>query len=166
MPEVKKILYATDLSTNSAYAFQFASEYADKCDAELVILHVLDELPESIKLEIKRLLPDVDLNKRKEITEDIKNRLEEFCDNVRKDDPSCSFRVFEIVVSQGPPAIEILKKADEFDCDVIVMGTHGKGIIEHAFLGSIAEKVLRNSHKPVFVIPLPKGKSALSLRDI
>jgi nucleotide-binding universal stress UspA family protein len=36
------------------------------------------------------------------------------------------------------------------------MGTHGKGVLEHAFLGSVAEKVLRKARKPVFIIPLPE----------
>jgi len=37
------------------------------------------------------------------------------------------------------------------------MGTHGKGWITYTFLGSVAERVLRRSRKPVFIIPLPKS---------
>src|SRR5208337_2080295 len=39
IPEIKKILYATDLSKNSAYAFFYAVDMAKKHDAKIVILH-------------------------------------------------------------------------------------------------------------------------------
>ena len=42
IPEIKKILYATDLSPNSAYALRFALNSAILYNAEIVILHVLD----------------------------------------------------------------------------------------------------------------------------
>jgi len=57
---------------------------------------------------------------------------------------------------KGYPADEILKKADDLNCDLVVMGTHGKGLVRQAFFGSVAKKVLRRVRKPVFIIPLPK----------
>ena len=58
-------------------------------------------------------------------------------------------------------------KTKEFNCDIILMGTHGKGVLIHALLGSVAEKVLRHSRRPVFVIPLPEdGDLVGDLRDI
>ncbi|MBC2744902.1 MAG: universal stress protein [Desulfosarcina sp.] len=45
--EIKRILYATDLSENSAYAFGYAISLAKKYDAEITILHVIDETMES-----------------------------------------------------------------------------------------------------------------------
>ena len=91
--------------------------------------------------------------------------MDNFCEKVRKDDPSCSFNIAAIEVCEGYPANTILEKADEFDCDLIVMGTHGKGLITHAFLGSVAEKVLRRSRRPVFTIPLPEGDTELSFMN-
>jgi nucleotide-binding universal stress UspA family protein len=46
------------------------------------------------------------------------------------------------------------------------MGTHGKGAISHAFLGSVSEKVLRRIRKPVYIIPLPKGETDITLGKI
>ena len=43
MPEIKKILYATDLSPNSDYAFRYAINSAKKNDADVIILHVAEE---------------------------------------------------------------------------------------------------------------------------
>jgi nucleotide-binding universal stress UspA family protein len=56
--------------------------------------------------------------------------------------------------------------ADELNCDVIIMGTHAKGIIANTFLGSTAKRVLRRTRKPVFIIPLPKGDIDITFRDI
>ena len=45
IPKIQKILYATDLSENSAYAFRYAINSAIKHDASIIILHVLDQIP-------------------------------------------------------------------------------------------------------------------------
>lgn len=167
---VKKILYATDLSKNSAHAFQYAVDYAEKHDARIVILYVLEELRwgDRTLLEDNLLIADQlkSLARNRDNTiEKIRKRLNNFCAKVKADDPSCTFRVETIEVSEGYAANTILEKADEFDCDLIVMGTHGKGLIRHAFLGSVAEKVLRRSHRPVLSVPLPEGDTELTFQE-
>jgi nucleotide-binding universal stress UspA family protein len=95
----------------------------------------------------------------------IRKRLKIFWDRELKDDPECADRVVSIEICKGYPPEEILKKVDELNCDVIVMGTHGKGIIRHSFLGSAAGKVLRRVRKPVFIIPLPEGEIDATFHD-
>ena len=73
--------------------------------------------------------------------------------------------VDSIEVVQGYPADEILEKADELNCDVIFMGTHGKGFLKHSYFGSAAKKVLRRTRKPVFIVPLPEGKTDITIPD-
>jgi nucleotide-binding universal stress UspA family protein len=60
---------------------------------------------------------------------------------------------------------EILTKAKKYDCDVIVMGTHGKGFVSHTLLGSVAERVLHRANKAVIVVPLPEEETEASLPD-
>ena len=162
MPKIDKILYATDLSRNSAYAFQYATNMAEKHDALICILHVLEELPESVKAQIEDYLSEEQLGKfhdeQGELKETIRKRLNVFCNNVQKEDPQCVFRVASIDVIEGHSVNEILKHAEKESCDLIVMGTHGKGILSHAFLGSVAEKVIRKSRIPVMVIPIPEDE--------
>ena len=71
----------------------------------------------------------------------------------------------EVVVEgrmvEGDPTNEILEYAVETDCDVIVMGTHGRGGLDRLLLGSVAERVIRRSHVPVVTVPVGRGK----LRD-
>jgi nucleotide-binding universal stress UspA family protein len=89
-----------------------------------------------------------------------------FCEKELKDQPKLLERVESIVVAEGFPAEVILSKADKLNCDVIVMGTHGKGVIQNTFLGSTSRRVLRRDRKPVFIIPLPKGEMDITFHDI
>jgi len=155
MPEIKKILYATDLSPNSAYAFRYAINSAKKHDAEVIILHVVQERAPFFEEERLKMISE---KKVAEAMDQIKDRLQILSEKERKEDPQSTDRVVSIEVCEGYPPEEILRKADELSCDVIVMGTHGKGIIRHSFLGSTAQKVLRRVRKPVFIIPLPEGE--------
>jgi nucleotide-binding universal stress UspA family protein len=56
---------------------------------------------------------------------------------------------------------EILNTADEKECDMIVLGTHGKGWLKQAFLGSVARSVLERTRRPAFLVPLPSEKSSV-----
>ena len=59
----------------------------------------------------------------------------------------------KIVTKSGREDEKILKFAQKEKIDIIVIGTHGRTGIEHVFLGSVAEKIIRRSPIPVFVIP-------------
>jgi len=72
--------------------------------------------------------------------------------------PPCVSLVSKILVPVGHPPEEILNAANEEGCDVIVLGTHGKGFLAHTFLGSVSNAVLHRTRKPVFIIPLPSEK--------
>jgi len=56
------------------------------------------------------------------------------------------------VCREGKPDQEILAYAEENGIDIIAMGTHGRSGVEHAFLGSVTEKVVRKSATPVLTI--------------
>jgi nucleotide-binding universal stress UspA family protein len=171
IPNINKILYATDLSDNSAYAFRYAINSALKHDAGIIILHVF-ELVSMTNRAVLDLYLDEDLRNRinservSDTIDRIRKRLEIFCDKEFSGDTKLAGKVESIEVCEGFPAEEILKKANEFSCDAIVMGTHGKGLIRHAFLGSTAKRVLRRTRKPVFIIPLPKGESDITFHDL
>ncbi len=83
-----------------------------------------------------------------------------------KRDPKTLKKVVSIDVVYGNPAAEILRKAEEMNADVVILGTHGKGLISHAFLGSVSEQVLHRIRKPVFIIPLPEGETDITLGEI
>ncbi|MCE5265420.1 MAG: universal stress protein [Deltaproteobacteria bacterium] len=156
--EIKKILYATDLSTGSQSSFHSAMEIAKKFDACLVILHVIEELPPSTVSILQWVQADKITKKHYDdfkaySVDQIRASIQEICDKEITLDPTCRQRVESIHVVIGYPADEILNKLDELNCDAVIMGTHSKGAIAHTFLGSVAERVLRRVKKPAFVFP-------------
>ncbi|WP_435129632.1 universal stress protein [Halobaculum sp. D14] len=58
----------------------------------------------------------------------------------------------ESAIVDGSPSKEIVRYAEEHDCDLVVMGTHGRGGIDRLLLGSVAEKVVRGSSVPVLTV--------------
>ena len=171
IPRIKNILYATDLSKNSAYAFRYAVNSAQKHDARIHILHVIETLSPTTEGLLLSYLEQETFEHLKEekhqaAIKRIKDRLNEFARRELKDDPGTLKLVASITVVFADPASEILQKADELNCDVVIMGTHGKGIISHAFLGSVSERVLHRIRKPVFIIPLPAGETNISMAEI
>ena len=163
IPQIKKIIYATDLSKNSSYAFLYAIDMAKRHDAKIVILHAIQPIPPSIYYEAG-LGIEVALRRTKEKEqemdiEEIKKHLQGFCKKAETQiGPPCVELVSKILVPVGYPVEEILKTADEEGCDAIILGTHGKGFLKQTFLGSVAGSVLARARKPVFVIPLPSEK--------
>jgi len=171
IPQIKKILYATDLSKNSVYAFRYTTKMAEKYDAGIIILHVVEPIPSMAKHYMKIY---VDESKWEEkikyeqgvAIEQIQKRIQEFCNQETQDAPQCLARVSTILVRPGHPVEEILKAADEEDCSMIVLGTHGKGLLKQTFLGSVARSVLDRSRKPVFIIPIPHEEAGVTIGDI
>ena len=94
----------------------------------------------------------------------IKQGMEDFCIRELKGRAFLLKRV-SIQVIEGHPASDILGKVDELGPDLLVMGTHSKGFLTHAFLGSVAKKVLDRIKIPVMIIPIPE-KMETRFRDV
>jgi nucleotide-binding universal stress UspA family protein len=164
IPEIKRILYATDLSRNSSYAFLYAADMARRHNAKIVILHSIEPVrymySEGMSGRVEEILQKAKKEERETDLEEIKKYLQDFCKKTENQIGfPCVELVSKILVPLGHPVEEILKTADEEGCDAIVLGTHGKGFLRHTFLGSVAEDVLERTRKPVFIIPLPSEKT-------
>lgn len=167
IPQIRKILYATDLSKNSAYAFYYAVDMAKKYDASIVILHVVEPVPHVYAEGGAGVLRSIEKQQQASDLKEIEKRVEAFCGRIEKSAGyPCTDRVSKSLVPLGYPAEEILKAADDEECDLIVMGTHGKGFLRQTFLGSVSASVLQRSRKPVYTIPLPAGKTKIDWDNI
>jgi nucleotide-binding universal stress UspA family protein len=160
IPEIKKILYATDLTKNSRYAFYFAADLAKKHNAKITILHCIASVSPHIYWEggigIEGIMEKAKRQEKESDIAEIKKYLEDFCRKVESEiGPPCVDLVSDVIVKVGYPTEEILNMADEKGCDVIVIGTHGKGWLKQQFLGSIARSVLERTRKPSLLVPLP-----------
>jgi nucleotide-binding universal stress UspA family protein len=167
IPQIKKIMYATDLTKNSSYAFYFAADLARKHDAKIVMLHSITPIPQTVYYEAgladgNSTLKKVKEKEREQDVAEVKKRLQEFCQKAESQIGSpCVDLVSNVIVKEGYPVEEILNTADKEGCDVIVLGTHGKGLLKQAFLGSVARSVLERARKPVLIIPLPAEKTGI-----
>jgi nucleotide-binding universal stress UspA family protein len=161
VPQIKKILYATDLSKNSSYAFLYAVDMAKRHDAKIVILYAIEPLPPYAEV-YGAVIVESEKKQHEEIIESMKKNLQGFCKKAETQvGPPCVELVSKILVLVGHPPEEILNAADIEGCDAIVMGTHGKGFLAHTFLGSVSAAVLHRTRKPVFTIPLPSEKTTI-----
>ncbi len=165
IPMIKKILYATDLSKNSSYAFSYAVDLARTHGATIVVLHSVEPLRDvpyayaAAGLTEQQLQEGMEKERKAERSE-IKKRVDEFCGRTAAYmGAPCLELIAKILIPVGYPVEEILETADQEDCDVIVLGTHGKGFLKQAFLGDVAVKVLERARKPVFIVPLPSEKT-------
>ena len=165
IPEIKKILYTTDLSENARYAFSYAASLANRYGAGITILHVLEDVSDyqdSLVINIigAEKWNELRKNKGQVVLDTIKKRLEKFCEDVSQELPACPFITDDIIVKIGNPVEEILGEAEVSGCDMVVMGAHGHGILANAMMGSTSRRVLRRCKKPVLVVRLPEGKEA------
>jgi nucleotide-binding universal stress UspA family protein len=167
IPEIKKILYATDLSKNSSFAFYYAINLARRFDATVTILHAIEPIPLYVEAYAATMIDRVEKQDREKAIAHIEKLLHEFCQRVEsRIGAPCSILVSRSLVLIGHPVEEILKVAEEENCDVIVLGSHGKGFLKQTFLGSVSNAVLHRSRKPVFIIPLPAEGMTTEWEDI
>jgi nucleotide-binding universal stress UspA family protein len=166
--QIKKILYATDLSETAVHAFSYAVSLANMYGAGMTILHVLAEFPgeefisnmistdtwQEIKNRHYSEARDQLIGKRREHVA-IKEVLEAFSEEAKADGEDQAFVTDEILIKHGTPAEMIVETAQELSCDLIVMGTHGHSAIADVLIGSTAKWVVRQSPIPVLVIRLP-----------
>jgi nucleotide-binding universal stress UspA family protein len=164
IPEIKKILYTTDLSPNARFAFSYAASIANRYDAAVTIFHVIEDVsPTTDNLVINILGKDkwIELRERKEndVLDMLRSRLSRFCEEVQAELPECPFIAENIIVKIGNPVDEILQEVEENRYDLVVIGAHGHGALANALMGSTSRRVVRRCTRPVLVVRLPKNKS-------
>ena len=141
---IAKILAPTDFSELSAAGVQYAGELAKTIGAELVILNVA-------------VVDESNTVSRREM-ENHKSRLDEFvARQIAIADKDLKLR--KIVVA-GQPYGAILDCADNERADLIVMSSHGRSGLSRMLIGSVADKLLRGSSRPVLVVPAAQKQQA------
>jgi nucleotide-binding universal stress UspA family protein len=147
MISIKNILCPIDYSVYSEKALKYAIEFAEKYNAKLYLMHVLD-----IRIYD---ITDPELYNVNVIDKETINKLRERLHKCISEDTRKNIEV-ETIVIEGVPFAEIIKKAREYKVDLIVLGTHGRTGLSHAIMGSVAEKVVRKAPCPVLTIRHPE----------
>jgi len=138
MPRISRILVATDFSPQASHALEWAQRFAGAFEAKLVLLHVIDIFSLA---EITCATGGTDpLPLMREQAQRCMAELKTLVPDART------------VIREGSPRPVIVDAALELDCQLIVMGTHGRSGLAHVLLGSVAEYVVRNGKVPVLTV--------------
>jgi len=153
MNPVKHILAPTDLSALSAKGVEYAGNLANSMGARLTVCHAVttDEFVAHARLLEKGSgNPKVEEQLR-HLVERHKELLHEFVNrHLRSANPD--WAIAELV-GMGEPQQLVIEWVKANAIDLIVISTHGRGGLQRMMLGSVTEKILRNSHCPMLVIP-------------
>ena len=169
MPQIRKILFTTDLSKQTADAFRHAVGLSVQYDAGLVILYVMEESPQvhnqdfedflgkdrwaEIRQAQEQEVRQALIGKRRE-GQMIRQALDEMLAAAQRELKADPARSDEIVVTQGDVVDCILHEIRNRAVDLVVMGYHPRGRIEEALTGSVTKSVLRKVEVPVLLVRL------------
>lgn len=147
--KIRKVLIALDYDETAQKVAEVGFMMAQTMNAETVLLHVISEQPVyySSYLFMRELQVD--------ILDDLRKSTQDFLDKTKK---HLGDEAIQTVLKKGEIAETILKTATDLKADVIVMGTHSRKWLESIIMGSEAEKVLKNTTIPLFVVPTKKVK--------
>lgn len=142
----EKILYPTDFSNVSKKALDYIKTLKNAGTKEVIVLHIIDERG----IEHIAHLPEasIDIEELEKKREDYAKQEMAAIENELK---ASGFKV-KTIVKKGVPFTDILKTEEQEDISVVVIGSHGKSCISEMLLGSVSEKVIRKSGKPVLVV--------------
>ena len=152
-----RILCALDFSDCAMTAFRYARALAEESNATLAVFHAIELAPPAYDPLIG---PPMDLPGFRQACESV---VRERLHNVIPAAARSSLDVEEIVVS-GKPHHEILRVANEWRADLLVLGVHGRNVVDRVLFGSTVEPVVRRAHCPVLTIraarPVEAGAAA------
>lgn len=131
----RRLLVATDLSTASRQAMEFAMTVAPQ--AEIDLLHVHQFWGES-RLSLAGAGPEDRSRYRLQYEASVSTMLKEWLEEI-----DLGGRRVDLHVRQGNPALVISHLAAEREADLVVMGTTGRSGLPYILLGSVAEKVMQ-----------------------
>ena len=157
--KIKKILVPIAFSKNCDIAKDYADELAKQFKAKVKLLHVVEQSPYEVYMQ-RGIMEDVPLYERagaalpsanqKFIIKDVVEETRKELERMKKADGVS----YEYEVRHGHTVDEIVREIESYDPDVVVVATHGHTGLKHLVLGSVTEKVVRLSPKPVLTVPI------------
>ena len=147
MPQFDRVLVLLDFSELSDTVLRYGVELTRETGTT-VLLHVLEPLPLHFESAFGTFVNTEGLMR---IRENAEKLLEEA--KVKYPD-----RSFVTELKEGKASALVLDAAKRHGVNLIVMGTHGRGGLEHLFLGSVAARVVRRASCPVLTVREPDGR--------
>ncbi|WP_413113221.1 universal stress protein [Thaumasiovibrio sp. DFM-14] len=157
LPEIKTILYATDLQNGSRQAFRYAIKLAQTYQAHIVFMNAIEPRQKRVLKQLKNELPSSDVNDMNAegihaLQHKMRERLSRFIEDEKPDiDPQ---KIEMIIVEDSQPEQAILYTAKKYGVDLVVMGYHHGRNMSKLFQGVTTNKVIKASDLPVLIVPL------------
>ena len=150
----KKVLIALDYNPTAQKVAEVGFAMARSMDAEVILLHVVSDPVYYASTDFSPIMGyvgNLDVSQMEpDIAVVLKKASLEFLDKSRHHLGDDSIQT---MVEEGDFAEAILKSAKKMKADIIVLGTHSRKWLENIVMGSVAEKVLRHTTIPLFVVP-------------
>ena len=145
--KINKVLIAMDYDETSQKVAEAGFSLATAMNAETILMHVISEQPVyySAYTYMRELRVDV--------LGDLKKTTQNFLNKAKK---HLGDESINTILKEGEIGDSILNTAREIKADVIVMGSHSRKWLENIILGSEAEKVLKMTTIPLFIVPTKK----------
>jgi universal stress protein A len=143
MAFISKILVATDFSEAATQVAQEALSIGAKLAAELLLVHVIDPTPYVLTADVGYSSAAIFENQERAAKAALSKLEAEL--------HQAGARVSSLLL-YGPPHERLIDAARSEQVHLIAMGTHGRGGLRHALLGSVAERVARTSPVPVLTV--------------
>jgi universal stress protein A len=135
----EKILCPIDFDENSMAALEYSAGLAGGCDATIYVLHVVRAPFEPSEVPLEPTVPEWKQDAEAHLRAVTRQHL----------DGKVNYKV---IAKRGDPAAAIIETERELDPNVVVMATHGRTGLSHLLLGSVAERVVRESPRPVLTV--------------
>lgn len=157
---LNRILVPTNLGAPSRAAIRYGVAFARQFGAQLFLLHALDTRALEAALETERVLEVMAPERAEPLSTDpsplevARNAARNELGRLLADDDAEATRTEYLLRPSGMagPADAIVACARELDAELIVMGKHHLGFVEHLLAGSVAEKVVRHASCPVLIV--------------
>jgi nucleotide-binding universal stress UspA family protein len=143
----KRVLCPIDFSDASRAALETAVDLARRQGGSVTLLHAYPVPGYTV--------PDGSFVASAKMMEELADQAKRHLDEWRGIAASLGMTGVEVVTAVGEPAHEILQYAREHGTDLIVVGTHGRTGLQHALMGSVAERVVRKAPCPVLTVRPP-----------
>ncbi len=143
----RRILVPLDFSDPSRHALRYAVELARKVGATVVVTHAGPPIP-----AVTYAVPESTALQLGAWTELLENREAAIKEALSKEVANIEGVPVETWIGDGEPSHEICNTVKDKDCDLIVMGSHGRTGFSRALMGSVAERTVRLSTVPVLVV--------------
>jgi nucleotide-binding universal stress UspA family protein len=148
MIKITNVLVATDFSETSASALNYGREFARTFGATLHVLHIVENAlmwagPEAAGIDFVQVQAELEAEARKKM------------DRIVTAEDRAQLNAVT-AVRTGSPALDVAAYAKAEGIDIILVGTHGRGMIGHLLMGNVAEKLVRIAPCPVLTVHHPE----------